>query len=551
MRMVAWVLLAAAWACAEDAFRQEVSTRVPHGPVKCVRADARGAIAWCDDGTFLFDGKDWTPINAERTAPQPAPEEVPDRCPLRKTTVAVEVGDAVWVGGPDGAAWNDGRRWHYRAGPRWLPDDRVNDISIAEDGSAWIATEGGLAHLEFRDMTLSQKAACFEKQVRDRHVRYGLVAGCGLARPGDLTSFFPDSSDNDGLWTGMYLAAESFRFAVTKDEEARRLADESFEAMERLETYTGIPGFPARSYLKKGEPVPGGEWHPSADGEWMWKGDTSSDEIVGHFFGYSAYYDLCADEAHKERVRALAGRIMDHIIDHGYYLIDLDGKPTDWGKWAPKWLSSLTGGFFARGLQSLEVLSHLKAAYHITGNERYQRAYLDLIEKHGYARNTVNQKIDIPRMTNHSDDELAFLSYYPLLAYEDDEDLRAIYLKSIERSWRIEEPEHCPLWDFIYASAVEEPPSFTAARRALREIPLDLVEWRVTNSRRVDVKKAIFNGRHDEPQATKALPFDERPTSIWNGNPYKLDSNDGGNGEDAATFWLLPYWMGRRHGFVE
>ena len=43
-------------------------------------------------------------------------------------------------------------------------------------------------------------------------------------------------------------------------------------------------------------------WRPSADGKWLWKGDTSSDEITGHYYGYLFYYDLVADEAEKLHV---------------------------------------------------------------------------------------------------------------------------------------------------------------------------------------------------------------------------------------------------------
>ena len=36
--------------------------------------------------------------------------------------------------------------------------------------------------------------------------------------PGDLTTVRPDSSDNDGFNTGLYLAAMSHAYAVTNDE---------------------------------------------------------------------------------------------------------------------------------------------------------------------------------------------------------------------------------------------------------------------------------------------------------------------------------------------
>src|SRR5690606_1534664 len=127
----------------------------------------------------------------------------------------------------------------------------------------------------------------------------------------------------------------------------------------------------------------------------LWKGDCSSDEIVGHLYGYSIFYDLAADEGAKERVRALTARVMDHILDNGYCLM-LDGRPTLWGVWAPEKLNGDPRRRAERGLNSLEILSHLRAAYHITGKERYLEAYHTLINRHGYAENMRRQKIDTP-----------------------------------------------------------------------------------------------------------------------------------------------------------
>ena len=74
------------------------------------------------------------------------------------------------------------------------------------------------------------------------------------------------------------------------------------------------------------------------------------------------------------------------------------------------------------GLRALHILSHLRVAMHLTANPqyraKYQAAYDDLIETHRYHLLTRNQKIMVPGHINHSDDELAFLSFYPLLRYE-------------------------------------------------------------------------------------------------------------------------------------
>ncbi|MBI4612524.1 MAG: hypothetical protein HY720_02840 [Planctomycetes bacterium] len=464
------------------------------------------------------------------------------------TAIAAAGGGAVRCGTERGAFLWDGSGCRYFASRRWLPDDRVTGIAVRE-GRAWIATRGGTTSILARPMTLAEKAAHFERTVRERHVRFGLVSSCGLDRPGDLASFRLHDSDNDGLWTGMYVAAESFRFAATGDPEARRFARESLEALFRLERITGIPGFPARSFTRLGEHG-GGEWHPTPDGEWEWKGDTSSDEIAGHLYAFHVYHELVATNEEKQEIAAVVGRILGHILEHDLALADLDGEPTTWGRWS-KQHYGLAAWLFARGLQSLEILSHLAVARRMTGEERFGAAYLELVRR-GYARNVPSQKIEFPTAINHSDDELAFLSFYPLLDVEKDPELLAIYRRALERSWKVERPEGNALWNFIYAAGMGKRTGFDLASAilTLQDQPLDLVEWGVENSHRNDVEVSPVLDRHRRIQGVRVLPPSERPLHKHNGNPYQLDSGGGGRGEEAATFWLLPYWMGRHHGYI-
>ena len=97
----------------------------------------------------------------------------------------------------------------------------------------------------------------------------------------------------------------------------------------------GRRGFPARSYIRAGDQMPtDGEWHWTPDKEYYWKGDTSSDEIVGHFFLFSVAYDLLPDAGLRQRIATTSARIMDHILRNQYTLVDLDGQPTRWGWWS-------------------------------------------------------------------------------------------------------------------------------------------------------------------------------------------------------------------------
>jgi hypothetical protein len=274
---------------------------------------------------------------------------------------------------------------------------------------------------------------------------------------------------------------------------------------------------------------------------------------VGNYFVYPIYYDLVADDGEKTLLRGTIDRITNHILDNKYQLIDVDGKRTRWGWWGPDLIWDDPD---ETGLRALHILSHLRVALHMTASPeyrtKYQRAYDDLINTHRYHWLTRNQKIMVPGAINHSDDELAFLSYYPLLRYESDPKLLEVYKQSLERSWQIERPERNPLWNVIYAAGTGAK-EFDRAEsvRTLQEIPMDMIEWSVKNSHRLDVPIDPRPDRGGRRQALVVLPYDELPMSKWNGNPYGLDGGNGGRSEDDGAYFLLPYWMGRYHKLFE
>src|SRR5262249_13195867 len=122
----------------------------------------------------------------------------------------------------------------YLAGQRWLPDDRVTGIGLEPPMKAsviWIETPKGFSRIEYKPMTLAEKSKAFVEGVRARHVRQGFTADSILQTPGDLSTNKTVSSDNDGLWTQMYIAAEAFRYKVTGEADARANARQGFEAM--------------------------------------------------------------------------------------------------------------------------------------------------------------------------------------------------------------------------------------------------------------------------------------------------------------------------------
>jgi hypothetical protein len=469
--------------------------------------------------------------------------------------IAVATDGAVWAGGSDGLVrfaamphpWD---RWQYFAGKRYLPSDDVIALAAGERGSMWVRTSAGVSHIEFRPMTLAQKAALFEERIDQRHKRHDLVSDSEMSDPGNSATSHQYPSDNDGLWTALYVAAQSFRYAVTKDEKALASARRSVEAMMRLEEITARSGFPARSFRHRSEPRHAdGEWHFTADGEWEWKGDTSSDEMDGHFLAYALAYDLLPDEELKKKLRRTVARIADHLIEHGYNLTDIDGKPTRWGRYGMDYFET-EEGLEEMALSSLELLSHFKIAHHITGDSKYDREYRKLIDEHGYHRRVATY-LKYRKEINYSDEELAMIAFYPLFLYEKDPSLLRAYRAGLDEWWLNIRRENNPLWTFIYAVANPgRVAPIDEAARTLYRIPVDMIEWSVRNSHRRDLKVEKERDRHDKIQTTRLLPPDERRVMKWNGNPFQLDGGSDGKGEDDGAFFLLPYWMGRYHRLI-
>jgi hypothetical protein len=486
--------------------------------------------------------------------------------------------------GPDGALWVGSHRGLMLLGPgatrwrlfhsrRWLPSDEVSDISIVNNDEVIVDTREGRGKIARREMTLERKMAAIDNTLCKYHVLNGIVGGIHLNERGRLDAGYSQhSNDNDGLWTSIYVAAEAFRYAATGDKAAKANARRSLEALMFLERVTGISGFAARSVIPtEGNPaVPySGEWHRSADGRWWWKGDTSSDEVDGHYFAYSIYHDVAATPEERKEISKYVERITDHILDHGLNYVGPPGVPTRWGVWAPEKLNHDLRWVGDRGLNSLEILSFLKVAEHIVGKPRYAATSKELIEKHAYETNTVFQKHAWPvNRVNHSDDELAFLAYYPLLIHERDEHLRDVYLASLKRTWFAERPERSPLFNLIYGASLQantwpdatkrpeqamvEPGEYDhdACIEWFRDVTGDTISWTIHNSGRADLGPLSTN-RFGRLTSQVALPVSERHVMRWNGDPYSLDGGSDGRHRDDGAAILLPYWMGRYHRLID
>ncbi len=506
-----------------------------------------GSVAYANDlGVTRYDPRtsSWTGMRTD-THGVPFPYA---------RAIAEEPGGELWIGGEHGAARRDLKgAWTYYQGEAWLPHDGVLAIAVAPDRRVLLGTESGLGVIVRRPVTLARKAEHFDDVAQEHHVnRYGFVWSVGCRSPGDVSTAEESGyTDNDGLWTASYIGSQCLRYAATRSEEARKNAKRSMDGILMLESVTGIPGYPARSYALAVDHQGDSrfeKWHRSPDGKYFWKGDTSSDEAVGHYFAHALYYDHVAGDAEKPVLRERLRAMTDHILDHGLAYVERgDGEPTRWGVWGPERCWKWGHYWYSSRLWSLCILSHLKVAGHVTGDGRYEKEYRRLIAEHDYARRTLGQKVTFGYV-NHSDDQMAILSYYPLLRYETDPALRAMYLESLRKSWEIERPEASPLWNFVHNWAASNRDDLDRSIDHLVRMPWMLFAWSHDNTRRWDLPLSpLLRGG---AESARALTMTERGPYTFTDNPYTLRSGDGGRTLESPAIYLLPYWLGRHHGLL-
>lgn len=264
----------------------------------------------------------------------------------------------------------------------------------------------------------------------------------------------------------------------------------------------------------------------------VYKGDTSSDEVIGHLFIYKLAYDILGDE--DPELKALivntVEKFAQHLVDNGYSLCEATGQPTTWGKYNRTYLhngQNLGGA----PLQSAVLLSALKLASYMTGDQKWEDEYrmMALDPAYEYAKvmtqnwerykmaimeyaasvstiipfllrpfmETNTMKAVYRMILNYSDEEMGMLAYYLLFQMEDDEELLSYFREGIEDWWYSISFSENPLWYYIYQLAYPNETKtdyygnniLETAAWSLSRHPIDTRKYLATNANRDDIRE--------------------------------------------------------------
>jgi hypothetical protein len=380
-------------------------------------------------------------------------------------------------------------------------------------------------------------ALSIDAVLQGRHVPYGTVLNPIFAAPGSAQIAGYTRCGDSAIWTGHYLAAEAYRYRVTRSAEALANARGALAGIAMLVDVTGTNllarcAVPADSPYAKGiaseEDHNGVHTGVSGGRTWTWIGHTSRDQYTGVFFGMGVAYDLIEDAATRAQIAAVTTRLLTQLIDWNWNVVMPDG--------------SLSTTFLIRPDQRLAFLQ--------VGKHVNPAQFADT-----YARDAAGLAVTtgLPLGIDSSDDKssyfkfnLDFISLFNLIRLERDAGLRASYEQGYAAIRRVTSGHRNAHFNMI-DRALHGP---NEARDA--EARADLEAWlkRPRTDVFVDWRGKLAACGSNE--ACSPLAVEQRPPSdfVWQIDPFQLSGGGGGVIETAGIDYILPYWMARYYRVI-
>jgi hypothetical protein len=361
------------------------------------------------------------------------------------------------------------------------------------------------------------------------------------------------------IWTGHYLAAEAFRYRVTKSSAALDNFRKTLDGITMLLDVTGPPGgnnVLARFYAADGwqyaaavqaEESKRGIYHSTINGvSYFWIGQTSRDQYSGVFFGLGAAYDLLdpldpSDAALRTQIASNVTRMLNFLLLNA------------WSVRMPDNTFSTT--FFGRPDQQLTFLQigrHVNPA-RFALLYRLHRALL---------AGSVRLPIQAECQDTHGSYfkfNLDYINLYNLIRLEKLDEpgspFLALYLGAydmLRACTGTHDNAHFNMIDYV----VKGIPNATRDGDTRRFLDLWVLRTRrddpVDRSGEVDANGQPLYPACGPNLACSPLPVDKRPTNdfLWQRDPYVLSNGGSGLVEFPGIDFILPYWMARQYGVM-
>lgn len=387
---------------------------------------------------------------------------------------------------------------------------------------------------EDADTNLEARAIDVERRLRRCCLRDGQIVAVYDHR------FERDHADNlyqeDACWlTGLYTAAMSFQYAVTRDPDAAARAREGFDALHQLANTTPLKGEVVRNFTRvlyglQPEPPPAGSetikrWRRAEDRELYWVGDISVDQLSGWFAGMAAYHQLVATEDEKRVLAADVAAVLDLFLANDLSAIEYTGQKTTFGN-----------------LRSAPVLAlaFFQIGFQLTGDVKYRTEFERLIDEEGMHFQIGTTLALYHQAGRFGSDHFYSSGFYPLVALEKDPARRAQLELGLEIFHTLKRRFGDAYADTVYGVFH---PELDASRRAMTQL---------RNYRPEFLENAHYLAEAP-PQGSSFTPIEARPAAELDFDyapPGEAAIRGGLEHRFSGVGFLLSYWMARHHGLT-
>ncbi len=374
-------------------------------------------------------------------------------------------------------------------------------------------------------------------QLKRHHLPHGTVFDPIYAAPDSDEIVRYTHAGDAAIWTGHYLAAAAFEYAVTGSNKSKSRVRKAVAAIRVLLEVTGNETL-ARGAVPVDSPwveaITVGEAHQGVfeshyNGiDYRWAGNTSRDQYSGVIFGLGFAWELVPITGIRAEIHVIVTRLVDYLRNGAWTVQNPDG--------------SISTTFLARPDQMLAFLQTARRIH----PERFDRPY-------GEVRDAFGGFVDVPISLEATDTHGSYFKF----------NLDAINLVHLVR---LEEPgayrdEYRKAYDILRDTiGSHENAHFNMIDRVLngpeaardRQTRRLLKQWLRRPRRNAWVDLSGTYPACGANLACGVIPVAERvPTDfLWQRDPFVLSGGGGGDVGAAGIDLLLPYWMARYYGVI-
>jgi len=345
--------------------------------------------------------------------------------------------------------------------------------------------------------------------------------------PGDPKALYKQGTEQaDGAFhNGLYLAALSLKYAVTKDPADQAKALACWKAHHLLVSGSGYSGLVARSYGK----------HDPSETTLTFRRDGSGDGQGGWLFGTNLFVRLAADDASKAEAAADVKAIAMHMRKHDLKVYQDENTPTPYGDFKTPVMGVPIGHY------GVAMMALANLALKLNPGDGECEAFLNWLIEKDYHRQA---QYFYPWFPHSAANTFMYgMNMITLWMNDESPHRREFYLAGADAFW-----ERSHAWQMAFYALSYK---FVGGTKYSGDVTDAVARLKNLTQR----YNPYFEQDKNTKSHTKVVPLECRPVTsiLWSSSAYEeLTKAEGGDPtlDYSRQDFLLAYWLGRYMGAI-